>query len=147
MVYPGSLSDVVSSDGVEVAVERTLAVGVGADVVVLRTGVAADHFGAPYAIWSIPYVGKTRQMTQDFRLTSTGDAALRYILGAYYQHEVIFNSTENEIFTDPAFNTFNDYRDCAASSFTPGGRCSVVKKPVPHVPCRSGWPSARRGGV
>ncbi len=76
--------------------------------------------GAPYGIWKIPYTGKTRQVTQDLRLTSTGDAPLRYILGAYYQHEIIFNSTENRIFTDPAFNTFNDYRDCAASSFGPG---------------------------
>jgi iron complex outermembrane receptor protein len=76
--------------------------------------------GAPYGIWKIPYTGKTRQVTQDLRLTSTGDAPLRYILGAYYQHEIIFNSTENQIFTDPAFNTFNDYRDCAASSFGPG---------------------------
>lgn len=76
--------------------------------------------GAPYQIWSIPYIGKTRQFTQDLRITSTGDTALQYIVGAYYQHEAIFNSTENEIFTDPAFNTFNDYRDCVASSFTPG---------------------------
>ena len=76
--------------------------------------------GAPYAIWSIPYTGKTRQWTQDLRLTSLGDAPLRYIVGAYYQHETIFNSTENQIFTDPAFNTFHDYRDCAASSFAPG---------------------------
>ncbi len=76
--------------------------------------------GAPYGIWKIPYTGKTRQVTQDLRLTSTGDAPLRYIVGAYYQHEIIYNSTENQIFTDPAFNTFNDYRDCAASSFGPG---------------------------
>jgi len=81
--------------------------------------------GAPYAIWSIPYTGKTRQVTQDLRLTSLGDAALQYIVGAYYQHEVIFNSTENIIFTDPAFNTFNDYRDCAANSFGPGTGYSV----------------------
>jgi iron complex outermembrane receptor protein len=81
--------------------------------------------GAPYAIWSIPYTGKTRQVTQDLRLTSTGDAALRYILGAYYQHEIIYNSTENQIFTDPAFNTFNDYRDCAASSFGAGGGYNI----------------------
>jgi iron complex outermembrane receptor protein len=81
--------------------------------------------GAPYAIWSIPYVGKTRQVTQDLRLTSTGDAALRYILGAYYQHEIIYNSTENQIFTDPAFNTFHDYRDCAASSFGAGSGYNI----------------------
>ncbi|MEP6884674.1 MAG: TonB-dependent receptor [Gammaproteobacteria bacterium] len=76
--------------------------------------------GAPYGVWKIPYTGKTRQVTQDLRLTSTGDAPFRYIVGAYYQHEIIFNSTENRIFTDPAFNTFNDYRDCAANSFAPG---------------------------
>jgi iron complex outermembrane receptor protein len=81
--------------------------------------------GAPYAIWSIPYTGKTRQVTQDLRLTSTGNTALQYIVGAYYQHEVIFNSTENIIFTDPAFNTFNDYRDCAANSFGPGTGYSI----------------------
>ena len=81
--------------------------------------------GAPYQIWSIPYIGKTRQVTQDLRLTSTGDAPLRYIVGAYYQHEIIFNSTENEIFTDPAFNTYNDYRDCEASSFGPGSGYSI----------------------
>jgi iron complex outermembrane receptor protein len=77
--------------------------------------------GAPYAIWSIPYTGKTRQWTQDLRLTSLGAAPLQYIAGAYYQHETIFNSTENQIFTDPAFNTFHDYRDCAANSFGPAG--------------------------
>jgi iron complex outermembrane receptor protein len=76
--------------------------------------------GAPYGIWKIPYIGKTRQVTQDLRLTSLGDSPLRYIVGAYYQHEIIFNSTENQIFTDPSFNTYNDYRDCAASSFGPG---------------------------
>ncbi len=81
--------------------------------------------GAPYKIWSIPYTGKTRQVTQDLRLTSTGDAPLRYIVGAYYQHEIIYNSTENQIFTDPAFNVFNDYRDCAANSFGPGTGYSV----------------------
>jgi iron complex outermembrane recepter protein len=77
--------------------------------------------GAPYGIWKIPYTGKTKQVTQDLRLTSTGDSALSYIVGAYYQHEDIFNSTENRIFTDPAFNTFQDYRDCAASSFAAAG--------------------------
>jgi iron complex outermembrane receptor protein len=81
--------------------------------------------GAPYDIWKIPYVGKTRQVTQDLRLTSLGDAPLQYIVGAYYQHEIIFNSTENEVFTDPAFNTYNDYRDCVASSFGPGSGYSI----------------------
>ena len=81
--------------------------------------------GSPYDIWKIPYIGDTRQVTQDLRLTSTGDSPLRYIVGAYYQHEIVFNSTENEIFTDPAFNTYNDYRDCAASSFGPGAGYNI----------------------
>ena len=71
--------------------------------------------GSPISIWKIPYTGKTKQMTQDLRLTSTGDAALSYILGAYYQHEVVFNSTTNYIFTDPSFGL-----DCAADSFGAG---------------------------
>jgi iron complex outermembrane receptor protein len=82
--------------------------------------------GSPYYIWKIPYVGDTRQVTQDLRLTSTGDAPLRYILGAYYQHQIVFNSTENIIFTDPAFNTYNNYKDCAASSFGPNGYAAGV---------------------
>ena len=72
--------------------------------------------GAPYYIWKIPYTGNTHQITQDLRLTTTDDGAFSYIVGAYYQHETIFNSTENQIFTDPAFNTFNDYNDCLANS-------------------------------
>jgi iron complex outermembrane recepter protein len=75
--------------------------------------------GAPFGIWKVPNIGDTRQVTQDLRLTSTGDSALRYIVGAYYQHEIIFNSTENQIFTDPSFNAYGDYRDCVASSFGP----------------------------
>jgi iron complex outermembrane recepter protein len=81
--------------------------------------------GSPLGIWKIPYVGDTRQVTQDLRLTSTGDAPLRYIVGAYYQHQIVFNSTENQIFTDPSFNTFNDYRDCAASSFGAGAGYNI----------------------
>ena len=70
--------------------------------------------GSPYTIWKIPYTGKTKQFTQDLRLTSSGDGNLNYIVGAYYQHEVIYNQTVNYIFTDPAFGF-----DCAASSFAP----------------------------
>ena len=81
--------------------------------------------GSPLGIWKIPYTGDTRQVTEDLRLTSTGDAPLRYIVGAYYQHQIVFNSTENQIFTDPSFNTFHDYRDCAASSFGAGGGYNI----------------------
>ena len=75
---------------------------------------------------SIPYIGKTRQCHAgsapdlDRRCAASATSS-----GAYYQHEIIFNSTENQIFTDPAFNTYNDYRDCAASSFGPGTGYSI----------------------
>jgi iron complex outermembrane recepter protein len=71
--------------------------------------------GAPIDIFKIPYYGKTRQVTQDLRLTSNSSGPFNYIVGAYYQHEVIHNNTANYIFTDPAFGM-----DCAANTF-PGG--------------------------
>jgi iron complex outermembrane receptor protein len=71
--------------------------------------------GAPIDIFKIPYYGKTRQVTQDLRLTTNNTGPFNYILGAYYQHEVIHNNTTNNIYTDPAFA-----QDCAANTF-PGG--------------------------
>jgi len=80
--------------------------------------------GAPIDIWKISYLGKTRQITQDLRLTTTGSGPLNFILGSYYQHEIIFNSTENRIYNlldyngDGAINA----QDCVDSSYnTPGG--------------------------
>ena len=75
--------------------------------------------GSPFYIWKIPYFGTDHQVTQDLRLTSLGNSALSYIVGAYYQHEVIYNATENQIFTDPAFNTYHNYLDCSGNSFAP----------------------------
>ena len=49
-------------------------------------------------MFEIPYYGETRQVTQDLRLTSTSDAPFQFIAGAYYQHEMIYNSTENQIY-------------------------------------------------
>ncbi|MBS0613676.1 MAG: TonB-dependent receptor [Proteobacteria bacterium] len=76
--------------------------------------------GAPLDIWKIPYFGKTRQVTQDLRLSTTGNDALSFIFGAYYQHEVIFNSTENRIFNFLDYNGDGaiNYHDCVDSSYT-----------------------------
>lgn len=80
--------------------------------------------GAGIDIFKIPYIGKTHQVTQDLRLSTTGADALNYIVGAYYQHEAIFNSTENRFYNFLDYNgdgTIN-YQDCVDSSFnTPGG--------------------------
>ncbi len=76
--------------------------------------------GAPLDVWKIPYFGKTRQVTQDLRLSTTGNDALSFILGAYYQHEIIFNTNENQIFNFLDFNGDNaiNYQDCADASYT-----------------------------
>jgi iron complex outermembrane receptor protein len=63
--------------------------------------------GAPIDVFKIPYTGKTQQWTQDFRLTSRGNGPFEFIAGAYYQHEVIFNSTENRFFSTTDFNGDN----------------------------------------
>jgi len=75
--------------------------------------------GAPIDLFKIPYTGKTRQWTQDFRLTSRDNGPFAFIAGAYYQHEEIFNSTENQFFTVVDVNgdgVVNNV-DCADSGF------------------------------
>ncbi len=79
--------------------------------------------GAAIDIFKIPYIGKTRQVTQDLRLTTNNRGPLNFIVGAYYQQEVIFNSTENQIYNFLDYNGDGaiNYQDCADSSFnTPG---------------------------
>ncbi len=78
--------------------------------------------GVPLDIFKSPYTGKTRQVTQDLRFTSPGDAVFNYIVGAYYQHEIIFNSTENRLFNflDVNGDGVLNYHDCADASFGAG---------------------------
>jgi iron complex outermembrane receptor protein len=72
--------------------------------------------GAPLNIFKIPYTGDTRQVTQDLRLTSSTGGPFDFIAGTYYQHEMIFNSTENQILNLGDIN----HTDCEASSFSAG---------------------------
>jgi iron complex outermembrane recepter protein len=79
--------------------------------------------GAGIDIFKIPYFGKTHQVAQDIRLSTTGTEALSYIVGAYYQHEAIFNSTENQFYNFLDYNGDGqiNYQDCVDASFnTPG---------------------------
>ncbi|HVS75850.1 MAG TPA: TonB-dependent receptor plug domain-containing protein, partial [Steroidobacteraceae bacterium] len=76
--------------------------------------------GAPIGIFKIPYYGTTRQATQELRLTSSGTGPFNFIAGLFYQHEFVYNSTENQFYNDPSLNVFGDYRDCVANSFGPG---------------------------
>jgi len=75
--------------------------------------------GSPIDLFKIPYIGKTKQVAQDLRLTSSTGGAFDYIVGAYYQHEIIYNSTENQFFNvfDYTGDGTLDYNDCAYASF------------------------------
>lgn len=94
--------------------------------------------GSPIDIFKIPYFGKTRQVAQDLRVTSSFDGPFNFIGGAYYQHEIIYNQTTNYFETSPQaligiYNNlqlpgllpggvvYGDYRDCVASSFGGAG--------------------------
>ena len=72
--------------------------------------------GAPIYVFKIPYTGTNNQVTQDLRLTSRGSGPFNFIAGAYYQHEDIYNSTENQFFagTDNNLDGTVDYQDCVA---------------------------------
>jgi iron complex outermembrane receptor protein len=76
--------------------------------------------GAPLDIFKIPYYGTTRQLTQELRLTSSSTGPFNFIAGLFYQHEMVYNSTDNRILTDPSVNVYGDYRDCVANSFGAG---------------------------
>jgi len=75
--------------------------------------------GAPINVFKIPYTGTNNQVTQDLRITSRGTGPFSFIAGAYYQHEDIYNSTENQFFTDTDFNNDGavDSQDCIDSGF------------------------------
>ncbi|HVW69496.1 MAG TPA: TonB-dependent receptor, partial [Steroidobacteraceae bacterium] len=83
--------------------------------------------GAPIDIFKYVEIGKDRQFIEDLRLTSTGDGPLRYIAGAFYQHDVVFSSVANRFFDSVDVNNDGvlNYQDCLASSFGPGVGYSV----------------------
>jgi len=77
--------------------------------------------GAPIDIFKLPYFGTTHQVAEDLRLTSSTGGPFDYILGAYYQHEIIFNSTQNQVYNFVDETEPQAYQGCAASSFAPAG--------------------------
>jgi iron complex outermembrane receptor protein len=82
-----------------------------------------DTDGTPLAVVEIPYLGRTRQWAQDLRLTSTGDSPFSYIVGAYFNQEKIFNSTELRLFQDIDLNGDGslDFNDCLDVGLAAGG--------------------------
>lgn len=59
-----------------------------------------DTDGQSIQLLEIPYDDEAKQFAQDLRLTSNSDGPFNFILGAYYAHEQVFNSSNFKIGLD-----------------------------------------------
>jgi iron complex outermembrane receptor protein len=68
-------------------------------------------------VFRTPYIGTAKQFTQDLRLTSSSPGRFNYIIGAFYQHEDVFNSTELRLWNgiDVNLDRTIDAQDCIDS--------------------------------
>lgn len=95
-----------------------------------------DGDGSPLEVLGDDVFGKGRQFAQDLRISSSFNGALNFILGAYYNVESVFNSTEYRYFNDLDVNgdgklDFNDCLDPKSGFFlacTYRNRFNQVKK-------------------
>lgn len=73
-----------------------------------------DGDGTPLRAGYAEYFGRTKQFSQDFRLTSDLNHPLNFILGAYYSVEKIYNYTDLRFGSDIDVNGDGvlDYTDC-----------------------------------
>lgn len=74
-----------------------------------------DTDGQSIQLLEIPYDDEAKQFAQDLRLTSTSGGPFDFILGAYYAHEQVFNSSTFRIALDVDANGDNviNAQDCA----------------------------------
>ncbi len=73
--------------------------------------------GSPIEVLRLDYYGRTHQFTQDLRLTSDHIGPVDFIVGAYYQHELVYNTTEQQYFNgiDVNGDGLHDVNDCIDS--------------------------------
>ena len=73
-----------------------------------------DTDGQPNKLLEIPYDDDAKQFSQDLRLTSDTGGPFDFILGAYYNHEQVFNSSNFKIALDTDTNGDNviNAQDC-----------------------------------
>ena len=76
-----------------------------------------DTDGQSIQLLEIPYDDEAKQFAQDLRLTSNTDGPFDFILGAYYSHEQVFNSSNFKIANDFDYNgdLVVDAQDCIDS--------------------------------
>jgi iron complex outermembrane receptor protein len=65
-----------------------------------RLNINEDTDGQAIELLEIPYVDRAEQFAQDLRLTSAYDGPFNFIVGAYYNHEKVFNQATLEIGKD-----------------------------------------------
>lgn len=77
-----------------------------------------DTDGQPIQLLEIPYDDEAEQFAQDLRLTSNTGGPFDFILGAYYNHEQVYNSSNFKIANDFDFNgdLVVDAQDCLDSA-------------------------------
>ena len=80
-----------------------------------------DGDATPLALTDSTYFGRTKQVSQDLRLTSNFDRPFNFILGLYYNRERIRNYTTNYFTTDLDINDDGsiDAQDCVDGGFFP----------------------------
>jgi iron complex outermembrane receptor protein len=73
-----------------------------------------DTDGQSIQLLEIPYDDEAEQFAQDLRLTSNNDGPFNFILGAYYAHEQVYNSSNFKIGLDFDMNgdLVVDAQDC-----------------------------------
>lgn len=73
-----------------------------------------DTDGQAIQLLEIPYDDEAKQFTQDLRLTSNTGGPFNFIIGAYYAHEQVFNSSNFKIALDVDANGDNviNAQDC-----------------------------------
>nr|WP_053000272.1 TonB-dependent receptor [Sphingomonas sp. Y57] len=92
-----------------------------------RLNFGEDTDGAPNKTLEIFYGDRATQISQDLRLASSFGGPFEFILGAYYNREKVFNTTDFGIFKDADIdgNGTVDAADCAAGL---PAACSVVNR-------------------
>lgn len=75
--------------------------------------------GTPLELGNHTYYGRTKQITQDLRLTSDFSGAFNFIVGAFYGDEKIWNSTDLNFLMDIDVNADGsiDAQDCVDGGF------------------------------
>lgn len=70
--------------------------------------------GAPIQVLRLNYYGRTHQYTQDLRVTSNRLGPVDFIVGAYYDHELVVSETEQQYFNgiDVNGDGLHNAQDC-----------------------------------